>query len=332
MWTCPECMFYATWVIVEEIRPLWYRRVVFTLLLSTMQVYYSTTPAKVFNMRPDTLSIMMHAANVGPHARVLCLDATGGVAAAACAERMGGIGTLCCAHAELSQYPLDCARLLNCAKWLAQSARHCALTELLAARKRINAAEEAATEGRAEKKQKAGHSSCHDAGEQVAAASDLAMEEPSSAPSFTKQPGEKCRLGETEQLKNANGEPCIATERPHPAEVGKAPASDASAAVIQEVQNVDAAAAAETFASENAKEDTQGKQAGASDKPVRTARFASAQLRLGKEIPEGFKIPDVIIAAGTVLLLHGHLSSSTVSQVLEFAGDQKLFRIQQRVY
>lgn len=105
-----------------------------------LQVYFSSTPLKTFNMRPDTLAAMTCLADVGPHARVLCLDATGGIAAAACAERMGGTGTLACAHAERVPYVLDAMRLLNIARWLAPSARSVALVDLLSANTRIAAA------------------------------------------------------------------------------------------------------------------------------------------------------------------------------------------------
>lgn len=100
---------------------------------AALQVYFSTTPLKVYNLRPDTLAVMTCLADIGPHARVLCMDATGGIVAAACAERMGGTGTLACVHAERTPYVLDAVRLLNIARWLPPSARSIALTDLLAA-------------------------------------------------------------------------------------------------------------------------------------------------------------------------------------------------------
>lgn len=105
-----------------------------------LQVYFSSCPLKVFNLRPDTLATMTCLADIGPHARVLCLDATGGVAAAACAERMGGTGTLACVHAERVPYVLDAMRLLNAPRWLAPTARSIALVDLLAAHARSAAA------------------------------------------------------------------------------------------------------------------------------------------------------------------------------------------------
>jgi Gcd10p family len=96
-------------------------------------MYFQTAPAKVANLRPDTLAATMHHANVGPGARVLCIDACFGVAATACAERMGGRGTLCCAHLEKQRYRLETPRLLNRPLWLANSARQLHITDLLSA-------------------------------------------------------------------------------------------------------------------------------------------------------------------------------------------------------
>eukprot|EP00892_Ulva_mutabilis_P010626 jgi/Ulvmu1/7936/UM004_0169.1 len=97
------------------------------------QVYFSTTPLRVYNLRPDTLAVMTCLADIGPHARVMCLDATGGIVAAACAERMGGTGTLACVHAERVPYVLDAVRLLNVSPWLPPSTRSISLLDLLAA-------------------------------------------------------------------------------------------------------------------------------------------------------------------------------------------------------
>jgi hypothetical protein len=96
-----------------------------------LQAYFIKMPSKVFNLRPDTLAIMAGSANVGPYARVLCIDATGGVVAAACVERMGGFGTLCCVHAEMKRYSFDVVRQLNSAAMCSRSVRHMTLEELI---------------------------------------------------------------------------------------------------------------------------------------------------------------------------------------------------------
>ena len=99
----------------------------------SLQVYFSSSPARAFNLRPDTLAIMMHQANVGPCERVLCVDACAGLVATAAIERMGGCGMLCFVHAEAKRYNVDTARQLNVPQWLARSARHTTLQKLLAA-------------------------------------------------------------------------------------------------------------------------------------------------------------------------------------------------------
>lgn len=255
-----------------------------------MQVHYSATPAKVFNMRPDTLATMMHAANVGPHARVLCLDATGGVAAAACAERLGGTGTLCCPHAEASRYPLDYTRLLNCPRWLAQSARQCALTSLLAVQTRINSE---TTEGETPaKKQKTGE---RGSGSDAGAASGP----PEGAPSTSAQQEADRTI---QQAGNTEADPLTTSQAGDPSTVCsmevEAPASDCAEAVRE--GKADGATAVSCSEKEREQEGPGERGVDTTEQHIRTARAATAQLRLGKDIPEGFKIPEVMIAAGIV--------------------------------
>lgn len=270
-----------------------------------MQVHYSTTPAKVFNMRADTLATMMHAANVGPHARVLCVDATGGVAAAACAERMGGTGTLCCPHVEATRYPLDYARLLNCPKWLAQSARHCALTSLLAAKQRINSlaavAAEAAVAADDEtpaKKQKTVQGSCSDAAI-VSALLD-------GAPSSSVQPQDDQNMHGD---KDAGAEPSSPMKTDDPSAVCSmevdTPAYEATKASIVSVSVADEHAGKACDGTVATSDQAPGakQETGDGAVKIRPARAATQQLRLGKKVPEGFKIPEVIIGAGMPALL-----------------------------
>jgi Gcd10p family len=98
-----------------------------------MQAYFTSSAAKVYHLRPDTLATMLHLANIGPSSRVLCIDSCFGLIATACAERMGGQGTLCCAHLEAQRYKLDTVRLLNQPAWHAQNARQTRIGDLLAA-------------------------------------------------------------------------------------------------------------------------------------------------------------------------------------------------------
>lgn len=74
---------------------------------------------------------MMSLANVGPHARVLCMDACFGTVTTACVERMAGQGTLCCGHLDGKRGRLEAPRLLNKRHWLAQSARQVSVAALL---------------------------------------------------------------------------------------------------------------------------------------------------------------------------------------------------------
>lgn len=107
-------------------------------------------PSKVFNLRPDTLAIMTGSANVGPYARVLCVDATGGILAASCVERMGGFGSLCCVHAEPKRYSFDVVRQLNTPPLLARSTRHVTLEDLLLTQQRVAADDAADAQRRTE--------------------------------------------------------------------------------------------------------------------------------------------------------------------------------------
>ena len=54
------------------------------------EAYYATAGAKTNYMRPDTLALLLALANVGAHARVLVVEACGGLVTAATLERTGG--------------------------------------------------------------------------------------------------------------------------------------------------------------------------------------------------------------------------------------------------
>lgn len=245
---------------------------------------------------------MMHAANVGPHSRVLCLDASGGVAAAACVERMGGSGTLCCAHAEAQQYHLDCVRLLNCHTWVATSTRHCALTALLAARTQ---AEYVDSEGQnAGKKQKvADQGSKH--------------EKQPSDPALKPENGSCLELKEEQNVREGNelndaSEAAATADCDVVMSTAKGDAATTSAKGTETSGNVEKADAA-VEKGENVLTTTPGDAEeadttaaaveGAAEKPVRPVRAASALLRLGKPMPEGFKPPEMVIPAGGVFCL-----------------------------
>ncbi|KAF5827016.1 adenine(58)-N(1)-methyltransferase non-catalytic subunit TRM6 [Dunaliella salina] len=80
--------------------------------LTICQAYFEKGPARVFNLRPDSLAIMLSLANLSAGAKVLVMDACVGVVAAAVVERLGGFGHVCCVHAD-KPMSTDCVRLLN---------------------------------------------------------------------------------------------------------------------------------------------------------------------------------------------------------------------------
>eukprot|EP01023_Acetabularia_acetabulum_P044881 TRINITY_DN452_c1_g1_i4.p1 TRINITY_DN452_c1_g1~~TRINITY_DN452_c1_g1_i4.p1 ORF type:complete len:517 (+),score=84.01 TRINITY_DN452_c1_g1_i4:75-1553(+) len=59
------------------------------------QAYYKKNPARVYNLRQDTLSMLLCAGNVRAGSRLLVVDACVGIVTGAALERMGGQGTLC---------------------------------------------------------------------------------------------------------------------------------------------------------------------------------------------------------------------------------------------
>ena len=62
------------------------------------ECYFAKDPRRIHNLRVDTLSQMLSAANVQAHGRVLVLDHCGGLVTGAVMERMGGLGSVVFAH------------------------------------------------------------------------------------------------------------------------------------------------------------------------------------------------------------------------------------------
>eukprot|EP01025_Chloroclados_australasicus_P018787 TRINITY_DN19_c0_g2_i1.p1 TRINITY_DN19_c0_g2~~TRINITY_DN19_c0_g2_i1.p1 ORF type:complete len:535 (-),score=64.03 TRINITY_DN19_c0_g2_i1:339-1817(-) len=75
---------YAAWGIVKK-PTSW----------SIAETYFKNTPERVYNLRPDTLSMLLSAANVRSGGQLLVIDACCGVVSGAALERMGGEGILC---------------------------------------------------------------------------------------------------------------------------------------------------------------------------------------------------------------------------------------------
>lgn len=57
---------------------------------------FHKAPTGIWNLRPDSMSLLLSLANVAANSRCLLLENCQGLLAAACAERMGGHGALCC--------------------------------------------------------------------------------------------------------------------------------------------------------------------------------------------------------------------------------------------
>lgn len=66
------------------------------LVALALQVMFDKAPTGIWNLRPDSLALLLSLANVAAHSRCLLLENCQGLLAAACAERMGGLGVLCC--------------------------------------------------------------------------------------------------------------------------------------------------------------------------------------------------------------------------------------------
>ncbi|WIA33537.1 hypothetical protein OEZ86_006661 [Tetradesmus obliquus] len=77
------------------------------------EVMFDKAPAGIWNLRPDSLSLLLSLANVAAHSRTLLLDNCQGLLAAACAERMGGHGVLCCVGTGGKAPALSGLRQLN---------------------------------------------------------------------------------------------------------------------------------------------------------------------------------------------------------------------------
>ncbi|KAG1670749.1 hypothetical protein FOA52_013976 [Chlamydomonas sp. UWO 241] len=76
------------------------------------QAYYDKGPDRVFNLRYDSLAVMLNQANVAAGARVLLFDNCVGVVTAGVLERLGGAGVACASHVD-KPYGADALRNTN---------------------------------------------------------------------------------------------------------------------------------------------------------------------------------------------------------------------------
>lgn len=74
---------------------------------------FDKAPTGIWNLRPDSLALLLSLANVAAHSRVLLLENCQGLLVAACAERLGGHGALCCVGTGGKQPSLSGLRQLN---------------------------------------------------------------------------------------------------------------------------------------------------------------------------------------------------------------------------
>lgn len=104
------------------------------------QNFFDKGPARVFNLRPDSLALALAMANVTAHGRTLVLEACQGLVVAAALERCGGYGTVCSATTShmAAQAPVDSVRFMNfdkcvtdclCTATVSDLRRFAALTE-----------------------------------------------------------------------------------------------------------------------------------------------------------------------------------------------------------
>ena len=75
--------------------------------------YYARNPARCGYLRPDTLSILLHAANVGAGSRALVLETCGGIVTGAVAERQGGYGEVCSGYLGSKPSSFDILKNFN---------------------------------------------------------------------------------------------------------------------------------------------------------------------------------------------------------------------------
>ena len=89
---------------------------VFTLIqptgLSLCNHFFQRNPAKILNLRCDTLSQILSHCNAQYGMRTLLFDNTSGLICAALAERMGGVGSIVAIH-EKAHFNNDILRYLN---------------------------------------------------------------------------------------------------------------------------------------------------------------------------------------------------------------------------
>uniref|UniRef100_A0A2P2KXN6 tRNA (adenine(58)-N(1))-methyltransferase non-catalytic subunit TRM6 n=2 Tax=Rhizophora mucronata TaxID=61149 RepID=A0A2P2KXN6_RHIMU len=80
---------------------------------SICEAYFKKYPARIGNLRVDTLSLLLSMANVTANSDILILDMVGGLLTGAVAERLGGTGNVCSTYIGGTPYPMDIVRIFN---------------------------------------------------------------------------------------------------------------------------------------------------------------------------------------------------------------------------
>ena len=75
--------------------------------------YYIKSPSRTGYLRSDTLSILLHSANIGAGANTLVLETCGGLVTGAVAERMGGFGYICSTYLGPKSPSLEIIKSFN---------------------------------------------------------------------------------------------------------------------------------------------------------------------------------------------------------------------------
>jgi tRNA (adenine-N(1)-)-methyltransferase non-catalytic subunit len=103
--------------------------------------YFYANPQKISHMRFDSLSMLMHAGNIGAHAQPLVVDTCGGLVVGSIVTRMGGLGRVCNAFIGQSPMSMDILLKMNLDESHFEAIRHASISSLIAERARIIAGE-----------------------------------------------------------------------------------------------------------------------------------------------------------------------------------------------
>lgn len=83
--------------------------------MPAVQTFFDKGPQRIWNLRPDSLALLLSMANVCAYQKVLVVESCQGLVVAAALERMGGYGHLCSGTTaeRAALAPIDSVRFLN---------------------------------------------------------------------------------------------------------------------------------------------------------------------------------------------------------------------------